>query len=339
MIDKKNSNDENKAEGNFNQEQLTLFDKSANSSVLDKSISNNSDSNNSDSNDSDLKNSDLKNSLGSDQNNDQKNSSTSQQIKHDMKNSSDSTIDNSPLDQSSKDQEMSTKLNLDQINSQDIPVTKNNTQTINNLDQINSQIDQNDLRNSDKTEDFREISTESNSQDPILKTEVNYKKAKEKALEILERFGFDSPPVDPVVVAHELGINVRFVKFNHENKKISGFFYAKRNEIFVNEEEDIYRQVFTIAHELGHKLLHDEWLKTNDYQVLWRDASLYDADDPKEKEANCFAANLLVPKAMLKQYYQVANVEELSVLFGVSRQVITFRLKNEGFVTSRRLYE
>lgn len=295
--------------------------------MIDKKNSNNenSSSDNCDRHQLTLFAQEVSNSKNSDLSKNQKILSTSQQVSQDMKNSSDLSNDQAQSNEFLNDQEISLK-----------------SDSSNFAKTAKSEVyeaQKNVLNNSSNSENSKEQTTEINKLDSITKTEVNYKKAKEEALKILERFGFDGPPVDPVVVAYELGINVRFVKFNPENKKISGFFYSKRNEIFVNEEEDIYRQVFTIAHELGHKLLHEEWLKTNDYQVLWRDASLYDTDDAKEKEANCFAANLLVPKAMLKQYYQVANVEELSVLFGVSRQVITFRLKHEGFITSRRLYE
>ena len=213
-------------------------------------------------------------------------------------------------------------------------LTDKSMTTENNQDQskiiIKEMIEDNEIKKIDPPQDqFNQQNKSRDSHEP------NYKLAKEKAFELIERFGFDNPPIDPIQIARELGINVRLVSFPEENRKISGFFYAKRNEIFVNEDDDIYRQIFTIAHELGHKILHDQWLKTSQYQVLWRDASMIDAGDSKEKEANCFAGNLLVPKYLLKQYYQIANVEELSALFGVSRQVISYRLKHEGFVTKR----
>lgn len=307
MIDKKNFTDEN-IKNTENHHQLTLF--------VEDSVNGNE-----------------KNPLPSitnlDQKNDQQLTQSSPKTNQDMalptENKINFSSNSSPLEcKTDLPDSSSTKI------SEDLASQRTNQ---NNLNLPNSENISADLSMNDDKKNLSEKTT------CEIKIEADFKNAKNKALELLERFGFDSPPVDPIIIANELGINVRFVKFNPENKKISGFFYAKRNEIFVNEEEDIYRQVFTIAHELGHKLLHQEWLKTNDYQVLWRDASLYDANDIKEKEANCFAANLLVPKAILKQYYQVANVEELSVLFGVSRQVITYRLKNEGFTKSGRLYD
>lgn len=315
MIDKKNFSDENVKNTENNQQQLTLFIDSSDNDSEQKSLSS---------------------ITNFDQKNDQEILQSSPKINHDMALPTENKISSSSNSNSSE-----SKIDLSNSSATKINETLENQQTLQNTDlagqtTIHNSGFENISTKSSTSNDIKNLSEKTTSEIII---EADFKNAKNKALEILERFGFDSPPVDPIIIANELGINVRFVKFNPENKKISGFFYAKRNEIFVNEEEDIYRQVFTVAHELGHKLLHQEWLKTNDYQVLWRDASLYDANDIKEKEANCFAANLLVPKAILKQYYQVANVEELSVLFGVSRQVITYRLKNEGFGKSGRFYD
>ena len=59
-----------------------------------------------------------------------------------------------------------------------------------------------------------------------------------------------------------------------------------------------------------------------------RDA-LYSSDDPHEKEANAFAANLLVPRFMLDQYWKMMPVEQLSQLFAISVPVMKNRLAFE----------
>lgn len=53
--------------------------------------------------------------------------------------------------------------------------------------------------------------------------------------------------------------------------------------------------------------------------------------DPIEKEANCFAANLLVPKFMLEKYIPdyvsgKISIKELSLIFEVSADVMGYRL-------------
>ena len=109
---------------------------------------------------------------------------------------------------------------------------------------------------------------------------------------------------------------------------VSGFFDPEENVIYVNKEEPPLRQTFTIAHELAHALLHKEWAGTDDYKVFWRDMSR-NSDDPHEKEANAFAANLLVPRKMLDEYFSGLTEADLSRLFAVSVPVISNRLAFE----------
>lgn len=148
-----------------------------------------------------------------------------------------------------------------------------------------------------------------------------------EAKRILDEFGFSAPPIDPVTIARELGVKVSFVSFpKHPN--VSGFYDAQDDAIYIAKGEYPKRQTFTIAHELGHRLLHREWAASNDYRVMLRDQSLMVLDE-KEQEANAFAAHLLVPRDMLDEYRHVASIEELSRLFVVSMPVIRNRLRRE----------
>ncbi|MCH9844862.1 MAG: ImmA/IrrE family metallo-endopeptidase [Alphaproteobacteria bacterium] len=152
----------------------------------------------------------------------------------------------------------------------------------------------------------------------------NYEKAKNEAEKLLKKFAYIEPNVNPIEISKEMDIPVHSFKASTtDEEKISGLFY--QNKIYVNEKEPTYRQTFTIAHELGHYILHKDWINTNNYQVLYR-RDMVVADDPKEKEANCFAANLLVPKFMLDRFHKFASVDELATLFCVSKAVIRNRL-------------
>lgn len=154
-------------------------------------------------------------------------------------------------------------------------------------------------------------------------------RAKNEALRIVNEFGYKEPYVDPVRICRELiGIDVFFAYFAGYESAISGFFYPKNNAIYVNKQEPPKRQTFTIAHELGHKILHEDWAKTNEYQVLYRDTTKM-TQDWREVEANTFAANLLVPRFMLDRYYKIATIEELAKIFVVSMPVIKNRLYTE----------
>ena len=87
----------------------------------------------------------------------------------------------------------------------------------------------------------------------------NYEFAKNKAYSILEENSIIAPAVSPIELAENYGLKVQFVTF--KNKSISGFLKLKTNEIYVNGEESFNRNMFTIAHELGHYFLHRDYLE------------------------------------------------------------------------------
>jgi Zn-dependent peptidase ImmA (M78 family) len=162
----------------------------------------------------------------------------------------------------------------------------------------------------------------------MLINEPNYSRVKREVAKIIEEFSIRVPPVDPVYISRKLAINVVFAHFKPSMNSISGFYDADENTIFVNHEEYPLRQTFTIAHELGHKILHEDWAKSNDYRVLLREDT-HVTTDPKEKEANAFAAQLLVPRDLLDDYWKTLEVEQLSRLFAVSVPVIKNRIAFE----------
>lgn len=153
----------------------------------------------------------------------------------------------------------------------------------------------------------------------------NYRHAELEAQRILDDLQISNPPVNPVSIAKNLGVEVVFATFSGQSRGISGFYDCEENAIFVNEEEFPLRQTFTVAHELGHSVLHGEWARTADYQVLWRDPGKQ-AQDFREKEANTFAASLLMPRDMMDRYWDRLSLEQMSRLFAVSVPAMKNRL-------------
>ena len=99
------------------------------------------------------------------------------------------------------------------------------------------------------------------------------------------------------------------------------------NKIIINSSEHPFRQNFTVAHEIGHFIK-----KHGDSD---RDENkIYSEEERKnEREANQFAAELLVPEyKIIQEYDKVKNKKEeailrdLSDIFCVSKKVIQFRL-------------
>jgi Zn-dependent peptidase ImmA (M78 family) len=111
----------------------------------------------------------------------------------------------------------------------------------------------------------------------------------------------------------------------------------------VNSLHHPNRQRFTIAHEIGHLLLHrgKEVHIDRTFRVNLRDDVSSKAVDQEEIQANRFAAELLMPRGMLIEDLKTQQIDyeneealgELAKRYRVSLQAMTFRLANLGLVT------
>jgi Zn-dependent peptidase ImmA (M78 family) len=151
----------------------------------------------------------------------------------------------------------------------------------------------------------------------------DYKRAEWEALRILHNMGYEYPPVNPIKIAESLGITVKCVGFS-DMDYISGMYDYEKNTIYYNHKDAPTRQLFTVAHELGHFTLHKDYIEDdNKYKLLLR--SPHDGDK-YELEADAFAANLMMPKFMINKFLSVATKEDLASAFCVSLQAIKKRI-------------
>lgn len=155
----------------------------------------------------------------------------------------------------------------------------------------------------------------------------DYNKALKKAEDILAQYEIKEPVVNVFEIAQRQGFLIKFFAPVGDLGEVSGFYEPSEKTIYVNSEDPPTRQSFTVAHELGHALLKH---KEDEYGVLWRLATPIDKT-PLEQEANWFAANLLVPEGLLedamKKFSLTENdLELLAKMFGVSKDVIKYRL-------------
>ena len=165
----------------------------------------------------------------------------------------------------------------------------------------------------------------------MKKQNANYIDAEWKAKKVLDDNCLLEPPIIAKDLAEKYGLEVRFVRFEQKYRNVAGFIQSKDGlaTIYINAEDAPVRQNFTIAHELGHYLLGH--VGKPGYEVLLRTPINKEDKTAMEQEADCFAANLLVPENMLKDYlrkYRFISNIELSKLFGVSEDVIGFRKKH-----------
>ena len=116
--------------------------------------------------------------------------------------------------------------------------------------------------------------------------------------------------------------------------KLAGFvFLAGRiGQVFVNADDILPRRRFTAAHELGHVVLHRDRLQryTADTTVGETD----EAANAMEREADQFAAELLMPESIVR-----ARAAELQAEFAVCpRGVLAYRLAAELLVSHQAIY-
>lgn len=140
--------------------------------------------------------------------------------------------------------------------------------------------------------------------------------------------GYSTPPIPVLEIAETCGVDVIFDEMGSYKDQIAGFCDFKGRKLYVNACDSTNRQTFTIAHELGHWLLHREFFLENldEYPVLPR-FQTPDSSNVFEQEANSFAANLLVPSRLLLPVKD-APISLLTTIFSVSKQMMEIRLKN-----------
>jgi Zn-dependent peptidase ImmA (M78 family) len=124
------------------------------------------------------------------------------------------------------------------------------------------------------------------------------------------------------------------INFNEKSK----FF-----EILINKNKSVTRQHFTSAHEVGHYFLHKETIQYHqvlvDGEVLVdENFELHRSDTPElsqvEKEANNFAASLIMPNDLTIQLWETFHdIEECAHIFVVSPIAMTIRLESLGLLT------
>lgn len=148
----------------------------------------------------------------------------------------------------------------------------------------------------------------------------------EIATATLRELGVLKLPVDVQHIAQLLGITVYERPIN-----VSGILLRDQSGewIVVSSRDSVRRQRFTIAHEIGHSRCGHQGLR-------FMCDSNFRADTVIEREANQFAAELLMPGLAFATLYNRGKRErELANYFGVSVEAATWRAVDLGFRTRK----
>lgn len=170
-----------------------------------------------------------------------------------------------------------------------------------------------------------------------------FKYIEEITEQLLRDLGLFSIPVDVFEIARQKGITVTPVNTLGE---VSGLFVIndKMSHISYNANEPETRQRFTVAHELAHSLLHSKHIPLfvdKPEKIFYRNIDSSSGEYQMEREANAFAAALLMPNALLQGELKKSALDmdmasnltdHLAKRFNVSEQAMTFRLTNLGLI-------
>lgn len=164
---------------------------------------------------------------------------------------------------------------------------------------------------------------------------MNSYQVRAMARKLLNELGITSFPFDLINLAKEISASIMFSKELPE--KISGYLLPFSNGksnflIGVNEDKTPGHRRFTIAHEIGH-IVNGDYR----YEAILLDTLELDTSETerrpfiRERLANVFATELLMPSYMVKRYY-VEGEKDVNLFcerFGVSFTAMKIRLFDE----------
>ena len=159
-------------------------------------------------------------------------------------------------------------------------------------------------------------------------------KARDEAELLLSRLDMKRIPTGLPKVARKLDIIVEYTPLDRE---LSGMAMIKDEQklVWINSLHHPNRQRFTLAHEIGHHVLHEDILREGvhvDKGILRRDTVSSAGTEVKEIQANAFASQLLMPKAEITRLSQDLDLDDeesiksLAKKFRVSVAAIQYRL-------------
>jgi len=175
---------------------------------------------------------------------------------------------------------------------------------------------------------------------PTIRTTAKIERAAQR---LVDATGISRPPVPVELIAAARNITVAFDELGDD---VSGMLYRRGGSavIVINRDHAHHRQRFSISHEIGHADLHDSDTYLDGRLTLrFRDGKSATGTDIEEREANRFAAALLMPADWVRDRFisMIAArrplddndaISKLASEFDVSEQAMRFRLVNLGLI-------
>lgn len=179
-------------------------------------------------------------------------------------------------------------------------------------------------------------------------TPVGREKAEKRAEDLLAELRITKPPVPVDDIVDRLGIEFFTETMPADTSSVLVRQPDGRRVIAVNKSHSPLRRRFSVAHELGHALLHFPEAPRASYavvdrplEVLFRDGLASEGSNRVEIDANAFAAALLMPQRAVEERFRTELqrgvspkevTKALARVFEVSSQAMGFRLVNLGLL-------
>jgi Zn-dependent peptidase ImmA (M78 family) len=174
---------------------------------------------------------------------------------------------------------------------------------------------------------------------------MSLRAARQQGEALADTLNLKSAPVDVGMVAKRLRLKLVYMDLGDD---VSGLLVSKGDStiIAVQETDHRNRQRFTIAHEIAHYCLRHQFEPgehvhvDRGHLITPRNSKSSTGVDPKEIEANQFAASLLMPSRLLSRAIKEFktdslydyHVVQLAEAFIVSEQAMTIRLSTLGYL-------
>jgi len=149
-----------------------------------------------------------------------------------------------------------------------------------------------------------------------------------RARQLLTRLGIDKAPVDVMAIAESAGFEVKRTDSLSDGEAGSLVIKAGRKIILLNKRDRLYRQRFTVLHEIAHDVLglpsvHGSHLASNELEQ-------YRGRPAQEISCDIFAAECLVPWQHIQNLtdehdFSISTLVKLSDHFEASKSCIASR--------------
>lgn len=147
-----------------------------------------------------------------------------------------------------------------------------------------------------------------------------------QAAQLLQRAGVTREPVSLRDIVSALNLELVHQTREPFSSEAALESLGDGHAIVLRGASDERRRRFTIAHEIGHFVLHPERVAPE------RGGSVNAAGRAQEREADQFAAELLMPEALVRDAVgrQGVDLQRLADRFEVSQQAMRTRLRSLG---------